>query len=695
MGEGSLDSKAARRTSLISVHKGLSLSPPAPYDTGSLSTREDESFTITRKNKSRHEEGAHHGEGEYGHQQEEEQQEEEEEPDSLLTGIGTRSDRSRHSSFAESEVLEMDFLASDDDINDDEETGLTAKERRQRWKQRKRHRRELDARIVEVKISEDGRRLADRAVIKRLGINAILIGSWYIFSLSISIYNKWMFSSDHLNFQFPLFTTGLHMAVQFALSSIVLYFIPSLRPHNASSSSHSAITGQPPKPMVSKQFYFSRLVPCGAATSLDVGLGNMSLRFITLTFLTMCKSSSLAFVLLFAFLFRLEIPSLKLILIIGTMTIGVVMMVAGEAAFNALGFSLIIASAFFSGFRWGLTQILLLRHPATANPFTMLFFLTPIMFVCLITLALAVEGAGEIIEGIGILTANGILRGIGILLFPGCLAFCMIASEFALLKRSSVVTLSICGIFKEVITISAAGIVFHDPLTPINISGLIITIGAIASYNYMKVTKMRRDARLNVAESANPIDADSDAGESLWPPASSNPLTNNDANNINNNRTNPSVATRLGLSLNTSPTKKGGIYTHINTNVPTDDNTLLTLSGSGEDRGRNSIRARVSGTTGSSSSLVPGTAGPSGAAAGDPSLRSPLRTSSSAIDENGLNANDLPLSSSSSSLASSTAAPMPGVLQRSLSWKGARSISPRPPAPSSSKTASPGKMSRD
>ncbi|OAX82041.1 hypothetical protein ACJ72_03616 [Emergomyces africanus] len=470
MGDCSPDSKSARRrTSSISAPSGSALSLPAPDDPGASSTRTDDPITTNKNNTTRHryeEEDHQHGEGEHGNRQEEEQEGEEEEENPLLTGADARSDNSRRSSFAGSEVLEMDFLASDDGLNDDEETGLTAKERRQRWKQRKRHRRELDARIVEVKISKDERRLADRAVIKRLAVNAVLIGLWYIFSLSISIYNKWMFSSDHLDFQFPLFTTGLHMAVQFTLSSLVLYFVPSLRPHDPTSS-HSAITDQPAKPLVSKQFYFTRLVPCGAATSLDVGLGNMSLRFITLTFLTMCKSSSLAFVLLFAFLFRLETPSLKLILIIGTMTIGVVMMVAGEAAFNALGFALIIASAFFSGFRWGLTQILLLRHPATANPFSMLFFITPIMFASLMILALAVEGPQNIIQGISILTADGILRGITILIFPGCLAFCMIASEFALLKRSSVVTLSICGIFKEVITISAAGIVFHAPLTPI------------------------------------------------------------------------------------------------------------------------------------------------------------------------------------------------------------------------------------
>src|SRR5580700_3547714 len=100
----------------------------------------------------------------------------------------------------------------------------------------------------------------------------------------------------------------------------------------------------------------------------------------------MCKSSSLAFVLLFAFAFRLESPSLRLVLIIATMTAGVVMMVFGEVQFSALGFVLVISAAFFSGFRWALTQILLLRNPATSNPFSSIFFLAPIMFLTLLLL---------------------------------------------------------------------------------------------------------------------------------------------------------------------------------------------------------------------------------------------------------------------------------------------------------------------
>ena len=105
--------------------------------------------------------------------------------------------------------------------------------------------------------------------------------------------------------------------------------------------------------------------------------------------------------------------------------------------------------------------------------------------------------------GLQILTnTTGFAPGMLLLIFPGCLAFGLTSSEFALLKRTSVVTLSICGIFKEVVTISAAGIVFHDPLTPINVSGLVVTIASIAVYNYLKITRMRKEAQKEVAGEA-------------------------------------------------------------------------------------------------------------------------------------------------------------------------------------------------
>lgn len=283
------------------------------------------------------------------------------------------------------------------------------------------------------------------------------------------------------------------MVVQFILASTVLLIFPSLRPDTARLNKDS---DEPSKPLLTPLFYITRLVPCGTTTSLDIGLGNASLQTITLTFYTMCKSSVLIFVLIFAFLFRLETPSVKLILIISFMTLGVIMMVFGETAFQLNGFLLAISASFFSGFRWALTQILLLRHPATSNPFATMFFLAPIMFVTLFVIALFSETPSAVFVGLQLLAHTvGTFKAVLLMFVPGCLAFCMIASEFTLLQRTNVVTLSICGVFKEVVTITAAGIVFHDELSPVNVSGLLVTIASIACYNYMKITSMRQEAR--------------------------------------------------------------------------------------------------------------------------------------------------------------------------------------------------------
>ncbi|KAF2853852.1 TPT-domain-containing protein [Plenodomus tracheiphilus IPT5] len=418
------------------------------------------------------------------------------------------AERSDSDSRSDSTDYELDNMSADG-LEDDEETGLTKRDRRRR-RRRKRRNTLLDQRIVpgEDTYTKEEKKLADQNLLRSMMINGVLIGLWYLFSISISVYNKWMFKEEKGDgqpaniFPFPLFTTCLHMIVQFSLASLVLFLIPSFRPRHDSLNPHAAGARvepiDPNKPLMTKWFYFSRLGPCGAATGMDIGLGNTSLKFISLTFFTMCKSSALGFVLIFAFLFRLEQPSWRLVFIILIMTAGVVMMVAGEAAFHALGFILVMVSACSSGFRWSLTQILLLRNPATANPFSSIFFLAPVMFFSIFILAIPVEGFSALAEGLThLFEAKGTGLGIGILLFPGVLAFLMTSSEFALLKRTSVVTLSICGIFKEVVTIGTANLVFKDPLTPINLTGLVVTIGSITAYNYMKIKKMREEARMN------------------------------------------------------------------------------------------------------------------------------------------------------------------------------------------------------
>ena len=91
------------------------------------------------------------------------------------------------SSPSTSDDVELSHMMSGDALTDDEETGLTSKDKEHRKRKRRRHTR-VDGRIAGVpKSSKEEQKAADRNVVKAMIINVLLIISWYIFSLSISI----------------------------------------------------------------------------------------------------------------------------------------------------------------------------------------------------------------------------------------------------------------------------------------------------------------------------------------------------------------------------------------------------------------------------------------------------------------------------------------------------------------------------
>ncbi|KAG9023940.1 Triose-phosphate Transporter [Tulasnella sp. JGI-2019a] len=272
-------------------------------------------------------------------------------------------------------------------------------------------------------------------------INLLYIAAWFSFATLLSMYNKWMFSPNYFNFPFPLFVTTTHMAVQFSLA----FGIRSLWPH---------LFNPPGRPTVKE--YVQKCMPCGVATGLDIGLSNLSLKTITLSLYTMCKSSSLIFVLTFAFIFRLERFSLRLVSVILLITVGVLMMVlstdvsghgptppavedpvdssikstataivarslpyavallprAIPAKFKtpaAIGVILVLSASALGGLRWALTQVLLSgaghHHPTKTrhnrehrktmglnHPAATIFYLTPTMFFSLLIVAYFLEG---------------------------------------------------------------------------------------------------------------------------------------------------------------------------------------------------------------------------------------------------------------------------------------------------------------
>jgi len=82
----------------------------------------------------------------------------------------------------------MDEIASIAGSDVDEEIGLTTKERQQRLRRKSRSD-ELDMQAQGERpgLTAEAKRRADKHVVQKLLINLLLIGLWYLFSLSISI----------------------------------------------------------------------------------------------------------------------------------------------------------------------------------------------------------------------------------------------------------------------------------------------------------------------------------------------------------------------------------------------------------------------------------------------------------------------------------------------------------------------------
>ncbi|KAI5117229.1 hypothetical protein M0805_001587 [Coniferiporia weirii] len=306
-------------------------------------------------------------------------------------------------------------------------------------------------------------------------INLLFIAAWFIIAIVLSVYNKWMFSPDRYGFSWPLFVTMLHMFVQFALAALVRnVWSRKFRPlHNPS-----------------KKDYGQKVIPTAVATGLDIGLSNLSLKIITLSFYTMCKSSSLIFVLFFAFLFRLEKFSFRLVGVISLIFIGVFMMVSKGTQFSVVGFVLVTSASALGGLRWSLTHLLLKnKEMGMDNPAATIFWLAPVMGVSLAMVSFANEDWTSIVASKFFDSMQHVMSTVLFLAIPGVMAFVMVLTEYYIIQRAGVVPMSIAGIAKEVTQISVSAWLFGDELTPLNIAGVAVTVCGIVLYTYHKYHK--------------------------------------------------------------------------------------------------------------------------------------------------------------------------------------------------------------
>uniref|UniRef100_A0A8B9PA00 Solute carrier family 35 member C2 n=1 Tax=Apteryx owenii TaxID=8824 RepID=A0A8B9PA00_APTOW len=303
--------------------------------------------------------------------------------------------------------------------------------------------------------------------------------------------STWLMKS----FRFPLFMTLLHLLVIFGLSALARALA-------------RCCTGRP-RAELSWSDYLRRAAPTALSTSLDIGLSNWSFLYVTVSLYTMTKSSAVLFILLFSLLFKLEEVRVALVLVVLLIAGGLFMFTYKSTQFNTQGFMLVLCASFLGGIRWTLTQILMQKAElGLQNPIDTMFHLQPLMFLGLFPLFAVFEGLPlSVSEKLFRFHEAGVLFSlIGKLFLGGILAFGLGFSEFLLVSRTSSLTLSIAGIFKEICILLLATRVLGDHLSLLNWLGFAVCLSGISLHVILKAinSKGEKALKLHKEASSNP-----------------------------------------------------------------------------------------------------------------------------------------------------------------------------------------------
>uniref|UniRef100_A0A7I4CRV7 Sugar phosphate transporter domain-containing protein n=1 Tax=Physcomitrium patens TaxID=3218 RepID=A0A7I4CRV7_PHYPA len=249
------------------------------------------------------------------------------------------------------------------------------------------------------------------------GIVAIL--QWWSFNVLVIIMNKWIFQK--LNFKFPLTVSTVH----FICSTVGAYI---------------AIKVLKVKPLieVNPQDRLRRILPMSIVFCVNIVLGNVSLRYIPISFMQTIKSFTPATTAAF---FGCIVTSTKTIL----------------------------AESLLHGYNF--------------DSINTVYYMAPHATMILALPALLLEGGG-VLTWVG--AQESLLTPLFIITLSGVSAFCLNFSIFYVIHATTAVTFNVAGNMKVAVAIVISWLIFKNPISFMNAIGCTITLVGCTFYGYVR-----------------------------------------------------------------------------------------------------------------------------------------------------------------------------------------------------------------
>eukprot|EP00775_Hariotina_reticulata_P001274 gene1274-1614_t len=294
-------------------------------------------------------------------------------------------------------------------------------------------------------------------------VTCFVVVAWYMSNIGVLLLNKFLLSST--SFKNPVFLTLCHMMACTALGYTL---------------SVGAIT--PLKPLKSMR-QLAKVCLLASIFCVTIVLGNLSLKYIPVSFNQAIGATTPFFTAIFAFLLQANrenwLTYLTLIPIAG----GVVVASGGEPLFNIIGFTACLLATSGRALKTVVQSMLLTDSTEKLDPMSLLFYMSSFSVLLLLPATVVLEpGAFAQVHSLVRATPSFFWY----LLANSCAAYAVNLTNFLVTKYTSALTLQVLGNMKGVIAAGISIALFKNPVTVKGMLGYFITVMGVVLYSESK-----------------------------------------------------------------------------------------------------------------------------------------------------------------------------------------------------------------
>ncbi|GMH17397.1 hypothetical protein Nepgr_019238 [Nepenthes gracilis] len=290
----------------------------------------------------------------------------------------------------------------------------------------------------------------------------LAILQWWAFNVAVIVMNKWIFQK--LDFKFPLTVSCVH----FICSAVGAYL---------------AIKVLKVKPLiqVDPEDRWRRIFPMSFVFCINIVLGNVSLRYIPVSFMQTIKSFTPATTVILQWLVWRKYFDWRIWAALVPIVGGILLTSVTELSFNTYGFCAALFGCLATSTKTILAESLL--HGYKFDSINTVYYMAPLATVILAVPAMLIEGSGVISW---LQTHPSVFSSLVIVLSSGLLAFCLNFSIFYVIHSTTAVTFNVAGNLKVAVAVLVSWLIFRNPISALNAIGCAVTLVGCTFYGYVR-----------------------------------------------------------------------------------------------------------------------------------------------------------------------------------------------------------------